>query len=155
MNRPQVEFKTSPLVASARRDEVTNSLTEKCENCTICESPTSTIAVRLEHAIRSAYSWSSHHQSGFNLGIPSVSSSRLRGLPQAPQHEEAGCQQPSNSRRVCALFDFLISFRRRSRSRIGRTLNKYCNARLLPSGDFAYAESVYAHKFHPEIPVIP
>jgi len=32
-----------------RRGEAENSLTERCENCTTCEPPASTIAIRFEH----------------------------------------------------------------------------------------------------------
>lgn len=57
----------------ASRAEVRNSLTEECERFTMEEPSVRTMVIKLEHRVRSAYSWSSQRHSVFNFGILSAS----------------------------------------------------------------------------------
>ena len=57
-------------VASERRVDVKNSLTEKCENCTTGEPPVALItASRVEHVDSTASAGSSRHQTSWYSGI--------------------------------------------------------------------------------------
>ena len=84
--------------AIASRSEVKNSLTEKCENCTIWWPALSTTAMRLEHADITASSVFSGRQSGLNIGVAvapnrtakiSASSSTRRGRMETVRHRRS------------------------------------------------------------------
>ena len=88
--------------AMARRSDVRNSLTEKCENCTTRALPSPTTVIKLEQVDNTARSWSSRRQSAFNEGIPpgassksnastSASSSRRRGRTATVRHCKRRC----------------------------------------------------------------
>jgi hypothetical protein len=122
----------------ARRLDVRNSLTEKCEMDDTLDDTRFTGSdngdyCKLEQGAKSACSSSSHRQFGFNFGIPSAlskstartsaSSSTRSGLMATTRH--------CNRRRAWSRFGFLISFKTRSyvssndsgnSSRVRRTL---------------------------------
>ena len=91
-------------------------MTKKCENCTTRENCVSTMVIKLEHDVRSTFSWSSHRQFGFNFGIPSASSkSTVRTLASSftPSGQTATTRH-CNRRHVRSPFGFWISFSTRS-----------------------------------------
>ena len=129
----------SPFAVASRSD-VRNSLTEKCESCTIRDPSDSTIAIKLKHEVRSACSSSSQRQFGFSFGIPS-SSRKLTARTSASSSTRSGqiaTTRHCNTRRAWSRFGFLISLSTRSyvsskdsgnSSRVHRTLDgRHCRS---------------------------
>src|SRR6267142_6252860 len=65
-------------LVSARRVDVKNSLTEKCENSMTGESSTLTMESRLEHVDSTAYTGSSRRNFSSNFGIDPAWKSNAR-----------------------------------------------------------------------------
>ena len=124
-------------MGSISRFAVKNSLTEKCENCTIRESPSSIIITRLEHADITASSLSSQRHPRFNFGIPSALKSKARiSASSLTRSGRTAATRHCSNRCACPWLGFLISLSMRSyvssklsgnSSRICRTLDgKQC-----------------------------
>ena len=124
-------------MGSIRRFAVKYSLTEKCENWTIRESPSLTIITRLEHADITASSLSSQRHPTCNFGIPSAPKSKARiSASSLTRSGRAAATRHCNNRCACPWLGFLISRSMRSyvssklsgnSSRICRTLDgKQC-----------------------------
>ena len=116
-------------MGSVSRFAVKNSLTEKCENWTICESPSLTIITRLEHADITASSLSSQRQPKFNFGIPSALKSTARiSASSLTRSGRAAATRHCNNRCACPWLGFLISRSMRSyvSSKLSGSSSKMC-----------------------------
>ena len=80
----------SPCGDRARRDDVRNSFTEKCENCTTRESSRGMMVIKLEQVESTASSSSSRRQSSFNVGIPLEDSVKSNASSSASSSTRSG-----------------------------------------------------------------
>ena len=80
----------SPCGDRARRDDVRNSFTEKCENCTTRESSRGMMVIKLEQVESMASSSSSHRQSSFSVGIPPEDSVKSNASSSASSSTRSG-----------------------------------------------------------------
>src|SRR6266581_6682551 len=96
----------------ARRSDIRNSFTEKCENCTTRVPLLMITETRLEQADSTASSWSSHRQSAINFGIPPVLKSNARtSASSSTRSGRLATARHCKSRYACSPFTLLISFR--------------------------------------------
>src|SRR6266853_4063281 len=94
----------------AKQEDIKNSFTEKCENCTTGESPTLTRESNVEHVDSTASRGSSRRQSLRNFGIgPTLKSNARNSASSSTRSGRETVATHSKSRRANSQFASLIS----------------------------------------------
>src|SRR6266851_3132757 len=100
---------------SAKREDVKNSFTEKCENCIAEELSTLTTASKVEHVDSTASRGSSKRQSSRNSGIgPALKSNARNSASSSTRNGRGATETHKRSRRANSQFVSLISRNERS-----------------------------------------